>query len=106
MSPELEGMFEQFWAIYPRKVAKIAAWRAWKKLAPSELEAQKILSGLWAYKTYWVGRFIEIQFLPHPATFLNQRRWEDEICGPCEETKQPEEEHCLFKKGYVPSQLR
>jgi len=72
--------FERFWSSYPRKVGKGAAEKSWIKAIQST-EADKIIASLVAYK------FSEdTNFIPHPATWLNQRRWEDamEIKGETE----------------------
>jgi len=74
--------FDEFWLAYPRKVGKGAARRCWKRIRPDAELKQKILNSL-ASHTYshdWsrdYGRFI-----PHPATFLNQERWDDELTEP------------------------
>jgi hypothetical protein len=67
--------FETFWKAYPRKVGKDAAEKAWSKKKPilaDVIDALKwqILSEQWAADG---GKFI-----PHPATYLNQGRWQDE----------------------------
>jgi hypothetical protein len=76
--PEGGGRFGEFWQAYPRKVAKPAAEKAWRKVAA---EADSILAGLrvWAGSDEWAKD--GGQFIPHPATFLNQRRWEDRPKG-------------------------
>jgi hypothetical protein len=66
--------FPQFWAAYPRKVGKAAAEKAWGRLAPP-LDA--VLSAIEEYKES--GQWRDKQFIPHPATWINQGRWEDEI---------------------------
>lgn len=71
--------FDAFWKIYPRKTSKKVAQRAWEKLKPDEKLIKKIMEALPNHckLEQWVkddGRFI-----PHPATWLNQARWEDEI---------------------------
>lgn len=66
--------FTEFWSYYPRRVARLAAERAWRKVPDAEIE--KVFSGLAVYLHYeWRGR--EISFVPHASTWLNQRRWED-----------------------------
>ena len=65
--------FERFWSSYPRKVGKGAAEKSWIKALQST-EADTIIASLVAYK------FSEDpNFIPHPATWLNQRRWEDAL---------------------------
>jgi hypothetical protein len=67
--------FEDFWKAYPRKVGKGAAFKAWKKEDPDLADVLQALE--WQIKqNQWVKD--GGQFIPHPATWLNQRRWEDE----------------------------
>jgi hypothetical protein len=66
--------FDTFWKAYPKKQAKVAAWKAWSKIGSGEISG--ILAGIEAAKQtdQWKRGFI-----PNPATFLNGRRWEDEL---------------------------
>src|SRR5262249_31224062 len=78
-SGECEAEFATFWAAYPRKVSKQAALKAWMKLTPDADLVKKIFDALEVHKRQerWAeegGRYI-----PHPATWLNERRWEDEV---------------------------
>lgn len=81
-SPSLVRAFDAFWAIYPRKAGKAAAEKVWTRLHPSERLAALICEAVERQKTWeqWTkdgGRFI-----PHPATWLNQGRWDDEPTNP------------------------
>ncbi len=69
------GGFDLFWSEYPNKQAKLAAKRAWLKIKPDERE--EVMSGIarWKRSESWLKD--DGQFIPHPATFLNQRRFED-----------------------------
>lgn len=69
---KLDPRFEEFWQEYPRKTGKEAARRAWEK-ASARVGADTILAGLRA--ALWPS---DSQFIPHPATWLNQGRWDDE----------------------------
>ena len=75
-SPSEGDAFERFWSVYPRKVGKQSAKRAFERVkVPLEtlvtaVERQKC-SDQWAQNNG--------QFIPHPATWLNQGRWDDEI---------------------------
>lgn len=75
--PPLPPGFDEFWANYPTKVAKPAALKAWKKLKPSQALQDTIIRDVairMANDRRWIDGFI-----PNPATYLNQHRWEDEI---------------------------
>lgn len=62
--------FEQFWANYPKKTGKGAAWRAWEKLDPP---VEKVIAALKAQNMDGTDKFT-----PYPASWLNSTRWEDE----------------------------
>src|SRR5688572_4107958 len=65
--------FEAFWLLYPRKVAKFAAEKSYAK-ALLRATPEEILLGVERSKLTWS----EPQFIPYPATWLNQGRWMDE----------------------------
>lgn len=71
--------FEAFWSHYPRRVQKGAALKAWKKLTAKDrlaaTERAEWVAGCWAYHDPHGER---LQFMPHPATWLNARGWEDD----------------------------
>lgn len=73
------GLFDQFWAAYPRKVAKPEAMKAWLKLRPEADLLAAILAGLARAKQSRDWLKDDGQYIPHPSTWLNQRRWEDEV---------------------------
>lgn len=71
--------FDAFWKLYPKKQGKGAAEKAWKKIKPTAELFGEIMNAVEAatHSEQWQrenGRFI-----PNPATWLNQKRWEDEI---------------------------
>lgn len=72
--------FDAFWSEYPRKVGKGAAKKAFEK-ARKKATLESLVSAVRRQKcgSQWTkddGRFI-----PNPATWLNQERWEDEVDG-------------------------
>ena len=74
-----DDKFDVFWKAYPRKIGKGDARKAFAKVkVPVEtlLSAieQQTRSEQWTREN---GRFI-----PNPATWLNQGRWEDELAAP------------------------
>ena len=71
--------FSLFWNIYPKKKGKGTAERAWFKIAPDEILAQKIISAVEANKKTRQWKENNGKYIPFPATFLNGKRWEDEV---------------------------
>jgi uncharacterized protein YdaU (DUF1376 family) len=67
--------FDTFWKHYPRKVAKPNALKAWLKIKPDDALTKQIIAAVNAQGLCNK----EIQFVPHPASWLNAARWEDEI---------------------------
>lgn len=68
--------FATFWCAYPKKVGKGAAEKAWKQLKP---DLQTVLQAIERALPTEQWRKNGGQFIPNPATWLNQRRWEDEL---------------------------
>ena len=78
ISPEGMALFERFWEAYPKKKAKSKARQAWVKLKP-DMELCKIMAAaLDQQKRSETWKREDGRFIPYPATWLNQRRWEDE----------------------------
>ena len=67
-----KSAFLTWWAIYPRKVARGAAEKAWDK-AVKRATVADIMAATANY--VWPD---DPQFVPHGATWLNQDRWLDE----------------------------
>ena len=70
-------MFEDFWELYPRKVGKKMARTAWLKLTDKQKVAA--MTALPNHLQYWKQKETDSEFIPFPATWLNQERFEDEI---------------------------
>jgi len=76
------GSFERFWSAYPKKVGKAKAIVAFKKIDPQNGMIERILSAI--DKQSKTDQWLKDggQYIPHPTTWLNGRRWEDEILSP------------------------
>lgn len=74
----LKESFDVFWAAYPRHTGKQDAYKAFVKLKPDEALMQAILAGIEKQKQSAQWTKDGGQFIPHPATWLNGCRWEDE----------------------------
>jgi hypothetical protein len=71
--------FDLFWSTFPRKIGKGAAELAWKKLKPDATLQARIVQAVKAQCKSEQWRRDGGQFIPHPATWLNGKRWEDEV---------------------------
>jgi hypothetical protein len=78
--------FNDFYALYPRKMGRKDAERAWNRLTP--VQQSECLEAMPNYLKYWKIKETAKDFIPYPASFLNAERWTDEI--DIEPTKKPE----------------
>lgn len=73
----IQAQFDDFWEVYPRKIGKGQARRAWTK-AVKDTDPSVILAGAREFYQWCVRDRTETQFIPHPSTWLNGERWLDE----------------------------
>ncbi len=73
---EVDYYFDQLWSLYPRKVGKGQARKAFKS-ASKKKDFYDLLPKLMDYVQTLEGK--DKQFIPHLATWLNGERWEDEV---------------------------
>jgi hypothetical protein len=75
---EADNLFMQFWTEYPKKTAPAAAYKSWLKIKYKPATLNLIIEALkWQSKLPgWLKD--NGQFIPMPATYLNQCRWQDE----------------------------
>lgn len=79
--------FDAFWLIYPKKVGKQDARKAWQKLAPASALRATILQAVTNQMTWRMWLKDGGEFIPHPATWLHGQRWEDDLEGCGEDPK-------------------
>lgn len=70
-----DALFAGFWSVYPRRVAKKAAERAWAKAVRSA-DPNTVIAGAARYADQ--VRHSDPRFVKHPATWLNGGCWDDE----------------------------
>ena len=71
-------LFDEFWAEYPKKVGKDAARKAFDKRKPSRDLLARMLASIRVQAQTLAWQKDGGQFIPHPATWLNEGRWQDE----------------------------
>ncbi len=70
-----EFTFDRFYQLYPRKIREQMALNAFKVIAAKHLEA--VFRGLENYNIYWKNNNVDVEFIPYPSTWLNQKQWND-----------------------------
>lgn len=76
-TPEAQKAFDAFWLAYPRKVAKPKALASFLREGCVE-NLTAILAAVEAQKKSPQWLKDNGEYIPHPTTWLNQHRWEDE----------------------------
>jgi hypothetical protein len=71
--PSENPLFEEFWKVYPRKVEKGVARKAWRN-ALKRATAEEIIAGAKRY----AALKLDLEFTKHPGPWLNADRWLDE----------------------------
>lgn len=75
---EQDSKFNQFWKAYPRKTNKSFAEKVFLKLNVDEVLLTKMTNAI-ALQNRTVWKDKDQQYIPHPSTWLNGKRWEDEV---------------------------
>lgn len=75
-----DSRFLRLWEVYPRKVGRAPALRAFANLNPTKEVLESIISDV-EFRVglgWWKADPMNMQYIPHLSTYLNQRRWEDD----------------------------
>ena len=75
-----DAAFERFWAAYPKKQGKGAARKAFDK-ARTKVTPEAMLSAVERQSRSPQWNRDDGRYIPMPATWLNQERWDDEAAG-------------------------
>lgn len=79
----LDELFDRWWNIYPRHIGKKPSKAVFIRLMkttddPKHL-TESMISAVWTQRRKLGWTKDRIRYIPHPLTWLNQARWEDEI---------------------------
>ena len=75
-SDKSQDDFKRFWSNYPRNEKKVLAEKSWMKQNP---DIDVVLKSLSLFKVSDEWKKDNGKYIPHPSTWLNQRRWEDDV---------------------------
>lgn len=84
-----KSRFDVFWNDYPRKENKKKAYDAWKKIRIDDSLFDTIISKLDIMKRSDAWLRDNGKYIPYASTWLNGRRWEDEIEQPDQPKPKP-----------------
>jgi hypothetical protein len=70
----VRARFDLFWAVYPRKVGKDGALKAFERVNPDEPTTAAMIAAVDLQARGWS----DPKYIPHPQTWLNAGRWKDE----------------------------
>jgi len=77
-SKSSDPLFVEFWKAYPRKTNKDFAEKVFAKLKVDDVLLTKMIQAIHVQnRSVWKDK--EQQYIPHPSTWLNGKRWEDEV---------------------------
>ena len=76
---EIQEGFEEFWELYPNKQAKPNAVAAYARLHPNEELRKKMLEALKKQCACPAWQREGGRYIPYPAKWIVERRWEDEV---------------------------
>jgi hypothetical protein len=69
--------FAVFYGLYPRKMARKDAEKAWRSMTADEQE--KAIEALPSHLKYWKIKETAKDFIPYPASWLRAGRYDDEL---------------------------
>ena len=75
--------FDSVYSTYPVKKAKQASEKSFNRIPKKSIK--DFIQGLEAHIEHWERYSIDKQYIPHLSTFINQKRWEDELIPPTNE---------------------
>lgn len=78
ISPQGDKRFDRFWTVYPKKVGKGAARKAFAK-AVRKCSVDDMIAAVEKQKQSSQWTKDNGQYIPNPATWLNQERWDDRL---------------------------
>lgn len=73
---KIHAQFNEFWDHYPRKIAQAKALESFNKQVKGQETLDMILKDLENRKGF--EGWQEERYIPYPATYLNQQRWNDQ----------------------------
>lgn len=74
--------FDAWYALYPRKEARGKARLAFAAAIKKGVKPDTLIAALHKHRDHWAACKTETKFIPHPTTWLNSERYDDELTTP------------------------
>ena len=74
-----QSAFSRFWSAYPNKVGRREAWHVWQRLQPDDTLVETMAAAITRQRASRRWRAEAGRYIPNPATWLDQHRWDDEL---------------------------
>ncbi|MFD6656859.1 helix-turn-helix domain-containing protein [Streptomyces parvus] len=74
--------FDAWYALYPRKENRGKARLAFAAAVKRGVKPDHLITALHKHRDHWVACKTETKFIPHPTTWLNGERYDDELTTP------------------------
>lgn len=70
--------FEKFYSLYPRRINKLQASKSYLKALKLGVTDEQLINGVIEYQHWCDRNGTAREYICHPATWLNQGRWEND----------------------------
>ena len=89
--------FERWYELYTRKIKKAEAFKAWQQTEDIRPPLDELCKITIEHNNFWISIDTPMTYIPHPATWLRGRRWDDELYEKQESNQM--DEHERLKMG-------
>lgn len=79
---EIDEGFDQFWALYPRKIKKMDARKAWRTVRRRKVSSVHLINAARRHAAGWLVEGKDPEFIPYPASWLRGEAYNDEPEAP------------------------
>jgi hypothetical protein len=98
---EYSDEFQRLWQVYPRKVAIGEAYKVFNRIRPSAEMLETMIKAVQQQARTDQWKKDKGSFIPHLATWLNQKRWNDEVSTDQMKSKQDDiEKNRRYERQY------
>jgi hypothetical protein len=76
---DADAMFDEWWSLYPRKVKKEDARKAWRAVLRKKVSPDHLIDAIRRHVAMWRNTNQDPTYIPYPATWLRKGSYDDEL---------------------------